>query len=135
MSLTLDHGLRCFGGIFLAEYLPTMIRGVASAMERAGSPLSVPPADQCLAALPLTVQIEAGGLRPAGSVELAAAGGLTRAHLNRIGQLTLSDVLPLSLATWYQDYVPAAERAPDWEHALEGLASRWNGVTVTPRPS
>ncbi len=135
MSLTLDHGLRCFGGIFLADYLPTMIRGVASAMERAGSPLSVPPAEQCLAALPLTVQIEAGGLRPAGSVELAAAGGLTRAHLNRIAQLTLSDVLPLSLATWYQDYVPAAERVPDWEHALERLASRWNGVTVTPRPS
>lgn len=135
MSLTLDHGLRCFGGIFLAEYLPTMIRGVASAMEAVGSPLRVRVPDRCLAALPLTVQIEDMDLRPAGSVELAAAGGLTRAHLNRIGELTLADVLPLSLATWYRDYVPAGERAPDWESALARLASRWNGVTVKPLSS
>lgn len=135
MSLTLDHGLRCFGGIFLAEYLPTMIRGVASAMERAGSPLRVAPPGQCLAALPLTVQIEDEGLRPAGSVELAAAGGLTRAHLNRIAQLTLADVLPLSLASWYRDYVPAEDRLPDWEPALKRLASRWDGVTVKPLPT
>ena len=135
MSLTLDHGLRCFGGIFLAEYLPAMIRGVAAAMEAVGSPLRVHLPDQCLAALPLTVQIEDMGLRPAGSVELAAAGGLTRAHFNRIGQLTLADVLPLSLASWYQDYVPAGERTPDWESALTRLASRWNGVTVKPLSS
>ncbi len=132
MSLTLDHGLRCFGGIFLAEYLPTMIRGVASAMEAVGSPLRVAHPRQCLAALPLTVQIEDMGLRPAGSVELAAAGGLTRAHLSRIAQLTLLDVLPLSLASWYRDYVPAGERLPGWEPALERLASRWNGVTAKP---
>ncbi|SFJ23638.1 hypothetical protein SAMN04488082_10276 [Desulfomicrobium apsheronum] len=135
MSLTLDHGLRCFGGIFLAEYLPTMIRGVASAMKAVGSPLRVHLPDRCLAALPLTVQIEDMELRPAGSVELAAAGGLTRAHLNRIGQLTLADVLPLSLATWYRDYVPVGERTPDWEYALAHLASRWNGVTVKPLSS
>lgn len=133
MSLTLDHGLRCFGGIFLAEYLPAMIRGVASAMEAAGSPLNVHSPGQCLAALPLTVQIKDGGLRPAGSVELAAAGGLTRAQLNRIAQLTLADVLPLSLASWYQDYIPFRERTPDWEPALERVASRWNGVTVKPQ--
>ncbi len=135
MSLTLDHGLRCFGGIFLAEYLPSMIRGVASAMEAAGSPLRAHLPGQCLAALPLTVQIEDEGLRPAGNVELAAAGGLTRDHLNRIAQLTLADVLPLSLASWYRDYVPAGERAPDWESALKRLASRWNGVTVKPLSS
>jgi hypothetical protein len=111
-----------------------MMRGVASAMEAAGSPLDVHFQDQCLAALPLTVQIEDEGLRPAGSVELAAAGGLTRAHLNRIAQLTLADVLPLSLASWYQDYIPFRERTPDWEPALERFASRWNGVTVKPHP-
>lgn len=133
MSLTLDHGLRCFGGIFLAEYLPAMMRGVASAMEAVGSPLRVHLPDRCLAALPLTVQIEDMGLRPAGSVELTAAGGLNRAHLNRIAQLTLADVLPLSLATWYQDYIPFGERTPDWESALERFASRWNGVTVKPQ--
>jgi len=135
MSLTLDHGLRCFGGIFLAEYLPAMIRGVASAMEAVGSPLRVHLPDRCLAALPLTVQIEDMGLRPAGSVELAAAGGLNRAHLNRIAQLTLADVLPLSLASWYQDYIPFGERTPDWESVLERFASRWNGVTVKPLSS
>jgi len=109
------------------------MRGVASAMEAAGSPLDVHFQGQCLAALPLTVQIEDEGLRPAGSVELAAAGGLTRAHLERIAQLTLADVLPLSLASWYQDYIPYGERTPDWEPALERFASRWNGVTVKPQ--
>lgn len=134
MSLTLDHGLRCFGGIFLAQYLPAMIRGVAAAMEETRTPLNVPPSWQCLAALPLTVGIGDGGFRPAGGVELFAAGGLTRGHLERIAGLTVADVLPLSLATWYRDYVPAGERTPGWEPAMHDLASRWHGVTVHPLP-
>jgi hypothetical protein len=133
MNLTLDHGLRCFGGIFLADYLPAMIRGVSAAMDEAGTPLNALPQDLRLAALPLTVQIDSGqGLLPAGAVELAAAGGLTGTQLADISRLALADVLPLSLASWYQDYVRPEDRPPGWERAVTELASRWSGIVIRP---
>ena len=132
VSLTLDHGLRCFGGIFLADYLPAMIRGVLAVMN--GQDKAALAIHNPLAALPLGVRIESeSGLFPAGTVELTAAGGLGRDHLLQLSRLTLADVLPLSLSSWYREYVPAASRPVGWATELDRVAARWRGVIVRPR--
>ncbi len=132
-SLTLEHELRCYGGIFLADYLPAMIKGVLAACAQAGAPISTWTEHNPLAALPLTVQLNtADGLVPAGSVELMAAGGLTRAHLHSMATLSIAHVLPASLVSWYQEYIPMDQRPAGWEKELASLAAYWQGVVVYP---
>lgn len=131
-SLTLDHGLQCFGGIFLSRYLPTMIENVVQALAE-----SAPPLPPLLAALPLGFQVRAGQtLRPAGAVELHAAGGLSRAQLDHFAQLRIPELLPLSLREWVLDYMPDNKRPSNWSAQLLELASRWRGIILeidTPR--
>jgi hypothetical protein len=136
VSLTLDHGLRCFGGIFLADYLPAMINGVRSACDEAQSPVPAWQGYNPLAALPISVQVMTeDGQFPAGGVELMASGGLGQDRLRAVAGLTLADVLPASLASWYEEYVPAQARPTGWETELAELAARWQGVVVEPRPT
>lgn len=134
ISLCLDHGLRCFGGIFLADYLPAMIDGTLAALNETGGFVPTWEAYNPLAALPLSVQIRVQDeLLPAGGVELHAAGGLSQADIKKISQLTVTDVLPASLAAWYQEYIPLNSRPAGWKKELSALAGHWTGVVVTPQ--
>lgn len=97
-TLTLEHGLRCYGGLYLAYYLPRMIRAVSEAFETAGQPLPGCAAFSPLAAFPLTVQTRTpDGLVPAGLLELLQGGGLSREALTALARTPFADFLPAAL--------------------------------------
>ena len=94
-----------------------------------GEPLPPLPGRTMLAAFAISMQArEAGRLFPAGMLELIASGGISRADLQRLADLPLEAVLPLSLARWCLDYTPRSQRAPAWETALRNTA--WEGLTI-----
>ncbi|MFQ8889578.1 MAG: hypothetical protein ACLR7Z_15770 [Bilophila wadsworthia] len=122
MTLALEHGLCCHGGIFLVRYLPTMLHAVRDLFVGAAnrSPLRAG---------------RAGGFRhfhasprnreafPAGMLELLTSGGHQQGGPATPCRSPLEAVLPLSLARWCLDYTPLA--------ADPGLGSRlaqmWRG--------
>ncbi|WP_308775973.1 ATP-binding protein [uncultured Bilophila sp.] len=129
MTLVLEHGLRCHGGIFLVRYLPVMLRAVRDQFMECGEPLPPLPGRTALAAFAISMQARGPeGLFPAGMLELLASGGIRRADLQRLAGLPLEAVLPLSLARWCLDYIPREQRAPAWEAALRKVA--WDGLII-----
>jgi len=129
MTLALEHGLCCHGGIFLVRYLPEMLHAVRDQFMACGEPLPPLPGRTMLAAFAISMQArEAGRLFPAGMLELIASGGISRADLQRLANLPLEAVLPLSLARWCLDYTPRSQRATAWETALRNTA--WEGLTI-----
>jgi hypothetical protein len=124
-NLSLEHGLCCFGGIFLTKYLPAMLHATTAALDMPYVPHAP------LAALPLSVQLrDERDLFPAGGVELSAAGGLTREDLTRVAHLTIEDVLPLSLASWSRDYILKGTPPDAWRTQVAALAGQWQGVEL-----
>ena len=129
MTLALEHGLCCHGGIFLVRYLPTMLHAVRDLFMECGEPLPPLPGRTMLAAFAISMQArETGRLFPAGMLELLTSGGISRADLQRLADLPLEAVLPLSLARWCLDYTPRSQRTPAWEADLRNVA--WEGLTI-----
>lgn len=131
MTLVFEHGLRCYGGIFLVHYLPTMIRHVCEVFTEQKEPLPPLPAETALAAFAVTVRARtSSGLFPAGMLEMAASDGLDKAQLQYLANLPLEDMLPFSLSAWCLQYAPPQYRSPEWEAALRDAAGRWKGITL-----
>ena len=129
MTLALEHGLCCHGGIFLVRYLPTMLHAVRDLFMECGEALPPLPDRTMLAAFAISMQArETGRLFPAGMLELLTSGGISRADLQRLADLPLEAVLPLSLARWCLDYTPRSQRTPAWEADLRNVA--WEGLTI-----
>ena len=79
MTLALEHGLCCHGGIFLVRYLPTMLHAVRDLFMECGEPLPPLPGRTMLAAFAISMQArETGRLFPAGMLELLTSGGISR---------------------------------------------------------
>ena len=91
MTLALEHGLCCHGGIFLVRYLPTMLHAVRDLFMECGEPLPPLPGRTMLAAFAISMQArETGRLFPAGMLELLTSGGISRADLQRLADLPLA---------------------------------------------
>lgn len=132
MSLVYEHGLRCYGGIFLVHYLSTMLHHVREVFCAYGEALPPTPAATALAAFAITVQsATAQGLNPAGALELFSAGGLSRAQLQSLAQTPLCEVLPYSLALLGKEYCPAVGSGA-WEKQLAQAAQHWKGIVLQP---
>jgi hypothetical protein len=153
-TLVAGHGLRCHGGIFFAAYLPVMLAAVERVLGRAddaargGEAGGGTCAGGCtgfagltgvaggaglLAALPLTVLFDAGRgpRRVAGAVEMFAAGGLTRRHLEHLAGLPMDAVLPVSLRECYMECVPHDARAPGWSRRFAAPMNEGAGVVLS----
>ncbi len=132
MTLALEHGLRCHGGIFLVRYLPAMLQAVRDQFMECGEPLPPLPGRTMLAAFAISIQARGTGgnegLFPAGMLELLASGGIRNEDLQRLAALPLEAVLPLSLARWCLDYIPRQQRTPAWEASLRKVA--WDGLIL-----
>jgi hypothetical protein len=118
--LAFARGMRCLGGVYQADYLPSMRAGLASALDAVGDAeraraVAAAPAGE-LAAGPefFFARYPDGQLLAAGPVEILAAGGLGRASLEQAGRMTLEEALRAGLAELYAEFVPTAERDPDW---------------------
>lgn len=153
-TLVAGHGLRCHGGIFFAAYLPVMLAAVGRVLGRTGNAARGGEAGggACadgfagftegsagaggaglLAALPLTVLFDAGRgpRRVAGAVEMFAAGGLARRHLDHLAGLPMDAVLPVSLRECYMECVPQDARAPGWAKRLATPMDESAGVVLS----
>lgn len=157
VTLALQHGLRCHGGMFFTEYLPAMLDAVHDVLGECPAHCRATP----LAALPLSVLFDDGGrgdkdarlapctplsriggadendsahpdaaLRPAGAVEMFAAGGLNAQKLQQLANTPAHAVLPLSLRECYEECVPCGERPSGWAERLVPHGAPWQGVTL-----
>jgi hypothetical protein len=132
MSLVYEHGLRCYGGIFLVRYLSTMLHHVREVFCAYNESLPPTPAATALAAFAITVQSATKqGLAPAGALEMLSAGGLKRAHMQSLAQTPLCDILPYSLALLGKEYCPTNGDAA-WEKQLAQAAQSWKGIVLHP---
>lgn len=61
MTLALEHGLCCHGGIFLVRYLPTMLHAVRDLFMECGEPLPPLPGRTMLAAFAISMQARETG--------------------------------------------------------------------------
>ena len=53
---------------------------------------------------------------------------MRKSLMQRLADLPLEAVLPLSLARWCLDYTPRSQRTPAWEADLRNVA--WEGLTI-----
>lgn len=118
--LALARCVRCLGGVYQADYLPAMRAGLAAALasvgdaERARAVEAAPAGEFAAGPEFLFARFAAGQAAAAGPVEILAAGGLTRAQVEQAGALSLEGALRAGLAELYAEFVPPAERDPDW---------------------
>ncbi len=145
VTLALQHGLRCHGGMFFTEYLPAMLDAVHDVLGECPAHCRATP----LAALPLSVLFDDRGTgddrddgaygghrdhgtdpRPAGTVEMFAAGGLDAVRLRHLARTPADAVLPLSLRECYEECVPCGERPAGWAERLVPHGTPWQGVTL-----
>ncbi len=145
VTLALQHGLRCHGGMFFTEYLPAMLDAVHDVLGECPAHCRATP----LAALPLSVLFDDRGTgddrddgaygghrdhgtdpRPAGTVEMFAAGGLDAGRLRHLARTPAGAVLPLSLRECYEECVPCGERPAGWAERLVPHGTPWQGVTL-----
>ncbi|MEW5772523.1 MAG: hypothetical protein AB1916_03275 [Thermodesulfobacteriota bacterium] len=138
--LALARGVRCLGGVYQADYLPTMRRGLAAALASVGDAersraVAAAPAGE-LAAGPefLFSRFAEGSLYPAGPVEILAAGGLARAMVEQCGAMTLEEALRAGLAELYAEFTPLPERDQDWR-AVAAPASGPGGPAILDIPA
>lgn len=131
ISLELEHHLRCYGGIFLVNYLPDMLHTVMQVFQSEGEELPAFTPYLALAAVTLTVQtLSAGRPTPAGALELAAAGGIGQSHIEKLAALSVMEVLPLSMKEWCLTYVPKAQHSQQWLAELNKGAEQWRGLVL-----
>lgn len=121
--LALARGVTCVGGYYQVGYLPVMQRAVVRALTRdhreAAETIAQVPTSVCLAGLQAIARTVCGGaVIPAGPVEIAGAGGLTAADLDRIPQITVRESHLTAFAETFGDLAPNADLPDDWLHSL-----------------
>ena len=124
LTLALARGIVCLGGYYQADYLPTMQWKVAKALREGGWPwiaaqVAGVPTDRYLSGMQTVMsRTPAGGLLPAGAVEMTAGGGLSEAMIARGQALTLREAHLASLLETVPDVIPEAARRAEWKIPL-----------------
>lgn len=134
------RGLRCCGGVFQSDYLGAMRDGLAEALRGHGAAseagtVQAVEVDNFAAGPEAAFVRDRDGLRPAGLVEMAAAGspdgtGLTPDALAAMGRLTLRQGLMAGLVDLTEEFVPADQRPPGWRADLAAWLHEQPGVLV-----
>jgi hypothetical protein len=132
-TLGLGHGLRTYGGVYMADYLPRMFRTLKEArllneetdLSWAGG----------MTAGPLPIRFDSGlpgvdGLFPAGAVELAAAGPFGDDFFHDLGRLKLSDIWIFSASEWYIEETRPQGRIEGWADAVGKMRSVGDGLRL-----
>lgn len=127
VTLILEHGLRCYGGLYLAHYLPRMLRAVIEVFEATGEALPPCEAFSPLAAFALTVQARTpDGLIPAGLLEILRGGGLSREGLAALARTPFADFVKPALWACGRYCAPH----PRVEAVPLPPAFGWKGITL-----
>jgi hypothetical protein len=135
VALGLSHGLRAYGGVYMADYLPRMF-GPLKEVGLLGEETDLSWAGH-LTAGPLPIQFDSGRpgsdrFIPAGAVELAAACPLGDDFFRALGSLKLSDIWPFSASEWYIEETRPAERCDGWAEAVADLRAAGKALRIGP---
>ncbi len=127
------HRLRTFGGIFMVDYLPAMLRIAEELLETSLGAGQLGDEAGRLAAGPQALRLavtENGVRRPQsmGAVVLSAVGPLTADRLEFLGRTRLRDLWPFTAGEWYQEEIPPARRAPGWPEEVARLRQSGGGL-------
>ncbi|MFW5734050.1 MAG: hypothetical protein ACOCWR_03225 [Oceanidesulfovibrio sp.] len=143
-ALAMARGVRCWGGVYQADYLQDMQRGVAHAV--GGHEPAAPPSPRrddrrrghqatkvanapcgCFLAGLITVFATFPGeepweerTAPACAPDIAAAGGLTGEQIERMAGLTLAQTTIAGLLQTYEEITPQSERVAGWFGTMAG---------------
>jgi hypothetical protein len=125
-ALAFARGLLCVGGYYQVGYLPVMQQGVIDALLHAGGDfqdgadrIAQVPTDLCLAGVQGVVRVlPDGSLIPAGPVEIAGSGGLTRSDLDQLQSVPVREAHLAAFPELLDHLVPAAALPPDWARRL-----------------
>lgn len=139
VTLNLQHSLLCYGGIYMFRYLPRMLEAALQVLSDSGH--ETHEASQALSAFRsfpsfgsgiMSVQCPCpdGSLAPAGSIELMGHGGLKHNQLTEIANLSMSDLLPLTLKEWSLDHMPQLKNDPQAVAKLLQAINPWKGLTL-----
>ncbi len=131
-AVALARGAHCYGGVYQAAYLESMRRGVIQALSHTGEtamaellrPLRC---DRFLAGVMTTfLALQSSpnecAYVPACATDIAAAGGLTRDHLERMARLTLREANHVGSLQTYAELTPRGERPQGWRDAVTAWA-------------
>ena len=123
LQIAFAHGLTGLGGYYQASYLPQMRAGTVDALLAAGDAETAPrvaavPARRYLSGMLGIMTRSAGGLFPAGPVEIIAAGGIDDNDLARLAALRMDQAHRAGLFDTITDAVAPADRPPHWAAAL-----------------
>ena len=123
LQIAFAHGLTGLGGYYQASYLPQMRAGTVEALKAAGdadtaSRVAAVPARRYLSGMLGIMTRSAGGLFPAGPVEIIAAGGIDDNDLARLAALRVDQAHRAGLFDTIADAVAPADRPPHWAAAL-----------------
>jgi hypothetical protein len=129
------HGLRTYGGVYMADYLPRMFRTLKETsllseemdLSWAGG----------LVAGPLPIRFDSGlpggdGIFPAGAVELAAAGPFGDDFFHALGRLKLSEIWTFSASEWYIEETRPPERSEGWAGVTGKMRSVGDSLRLGP---
>lgn len=123
--LALARGLTCVGGYYQAEYLPVMQAAVVDALavdpaaSGAAEAVGLVPTTVCLAGLQgLVRRLDEGQVVPAGPVELAGLGGVSRQALDDFVQMPVRAACLVAFTELFPELFPEAELPSDWMDRL-----------------
>lgn len=117
--LAFARGIKCYGGIYQATYLPAMEVKLSQTLRSHGlnewAELvdGVPTTNFVTGLQAVFSDYGDGRVAMSGAVELIAAGGLDTGHFRRIGQLTVQEANRCGMLDGYSDLLNGSDRATD----------------------
>jgi hypothetical protein len=131
LAFSFARNVPCIGGYFQCEYLPTMQRGLVTALQDTIAYRDVAqmvariPTDWYLdSMLAVMTRVGDGGLVPAGPVEIIAGGGITSNDIERMLSLTVREAHLADMFDTALDAVPQKLRPSGWKQQLAADCSR-----------
>ncbi len=132
VSLHLEHKLMCYGGLYMADYLPKMLKAVSQTLTETeyGEFLDLSNFNSFgTGVFSCQIQVEED-LYPAGSIELIHKNGITKHHLEQIADLNYKDTLPLALKDWSLYFTDPSIQTKDWLKNLDEATKKWKGIIL-----
>jgi hypothetical protein len=138
LVIAMARGIRCIGGYFQSEYLPRMLKGVISVLEKNGGYNNmaktldkVNPNFYLSGMSAVMTRAQDDFLLPAGPAEIIAGNGLNTEDIERILSLSVRDAHLASLFEMFPDFTPWLSKTSDWKTRLaKKLLQRLDGKVV-----
>ncbi len=124
LCVALARGLTCIGGYYQSSYMPQMQKGVVNVLEHFGADdiarrVKTVPTDGYLSGMQTVMAtIDSQYSIPAGPLEIAFEGGISKEAINTIRDINVYDAHLASLCDTAIDIIPHEVKKQDWKGPL-----------------